>query len=316
MASPINAAPLFTENFDVDPSAAWTVNNNGSGTNAANFFYDYSTVGIPPAPNSGGTTRGLKLGANLATAPTSGSIPGITVSPTGKSFTGNYELKFDWWHNYIGPLNVGATGSTMLSEYGIMTSGTTPNFPGTADGVWFAATGDGQSATDYRVYSPERPTSYDIFPASGNPLDAHVTYLAGSRNSSALLYTTMFPAGATAPPGQTGAGFPTQTSSTPAGAAGFRWHQVSLKKVGDIVTWSVNGTPLATINTSFFTTGGSNILFGHADTNLTTNSNSALLQQLQFTLIDNVVVIPEPGSVALFGMSLLGLIGAARRRVA
>jgi hypothetical protein len=80
------AAPLYSENFDVDPSGNWTVNNNGAGTNAANFFFDYSTVGIPPAPHSAGTTRGLKLGANLnsATAPGSGNIPGITVSPTGE----------------------------------------------------------------------------------------------------------------------------------------------------------------------------------------------------------------------------------------
>src|SRR5262245_63176576 len=90
------AAPLYSENFDVDDTANWTVNNNGAGTNAANFFFDYSTVGIPSAPNSGGTTRGLKVGANLnpATAPASGNIPGISVSPTGKSFTGNYALKF------------------------------------------------------------------------------------------------------------------------------------------------------------------------------------------------------------------------------
>src|SRR5262245_45050318 len=103
-------ATLYSENFDADPTANWTVKNNGLGTNAANFFFDYSTAGIPSAPHStGGSTRGLKLGANLnsATAPAAG-IPGITASPTGQSFTGNYTLRFDWWANYIGPLNLGA----------------------------------------------------------------------------------------------------------------------------------------------------------------------------------------------------------------
>src|SRR5687768_7613913 len=82
------SAALFSADFETDTTSSWNVNNNGLGTNAANFFFDYSTVGIPSAPNStGGTTRGLKLGANLnsATAPTvSSQIPGISVSPTGQ----------------------------------------------------------------------------------------------------------------------------------------------------------------------------------------------------------------------------------------
>lgn len=315
-AAMTEAAFLYSENFDVDPTASWTVNNNGAGTNAADFFFDYSTVGIPPAPHSAGTTRGLKLGANLnpATAPASGNIPGISVSPIGQSFTGNYKLRFDWWENYIGPLDVGATGSTMLGEFGIMTSGTTANFPGTADGLFFAATGDGQSSADYRIYAPERPTSYDIFPGSGNPLDAHAVYAAGSRNQSAALYVATFPAGATAPGSQ--ASLPTQTAATPAGAAGFRWHDVIIEKTGPLVTWTVNGVLLGTVDTSQFTVpvGGTNILFGHADTNLTTNSSAALLQQLQFTLIDNVRVVPEPATAIVFVGWALCLAGLRRRR--
>lgn len=303
----LSMAALYSENFDVDPTANWTVNNNNLGTNAANFYFDYSTIGIPAAPNSGGTTRGLKIGANLdsLTAPTlTSQIPGISVSPTGFSASGDYKLRFDWWSNYIGPLNVGATGSTMLSNFGIMSSGTVSNYPGAADGVFFAATGDGQSASDYRIYSPERQTSYDIFPASGNPLDAHATYAAGSRNQTAALYTTLFPAGATAPGSQ--ASMPTQTSSTPAGAAGFRWHDVEITKLGSVVTWSINGTVIGTVDSQFFTTGGGNILFGMSDTNNTTNTNAQLLADLQFTLIDNVVVTPEPTSLAaLAGASLL-----------
>lgn len=317
LAPAADAAPLFSENFEVDPTANWNVNNNNLGTNAANFFFDYNSVGIPSAPNSsGGSTRGLKIGANLnsATAPTSG-IPGISVSPTGESFSGNYKLRFDWWHNYIGPLNVGATGSTMISTYGILTSGTSANLAGASDSVFFAATGDGQSASDYRAYSVERPTSYQVAPPSVNPLDLHNVYTAGSQNSSAALYTATFPAGATAPAAQQSA-FPTQTSSTSAGAAGFRWHQVEIEKLGNIVTWKVNGVLLSTLDTTQFIPplGGSNILFGHSDTNSSTNSNAANLQALQFTLIDNVEVVPEPSSVALCSLAAIGLAVAARRR--
>ena len=308
-----NAATLYSENFDVDPTASWNVNNNGNGVNAANFFFDYSTVGIPAAPNSGSSTRGLKLGANLGTAPTTGNIPGISVSPTGQSFSGDYTLTFDWWSNYIGPLNVGATGSTMLSTFGIQSSGTTSNFPGVADSVYFAATGDGQSSADYRIYSSEAPTSYAVGVTGVN---AHVVYAAGNTNQSAALYTTLFPAGATAPGSQSGEA--TQTSSTIAGAAGFRWHAVEIKKVGSIVTWSINGTLIATVNESLFTgtlPAGSNILFGMSDTNLSTNASPTLLDKLQFTLIDNVTVtdIPEPATLVLFGMAVAGAFCIRRR---
>jgi hypothetical protein len=309
------SAALFTADFETDTTANWTVNNNGVGTNAANFFFDYSGVGIPSAPNSaGGTTRGLKLGANLdpATAPATG-IPGISVSPTGQSFTGNYDLTFDWWSNYIGPLGVGATGSTTISTYGILTSGTTANFPGTADGVWFAATGDGQSAADYRIYSSERNVSYQIPPTA--PEDAHAVHLAGSRNNTAALYLATFPGGAAAPGSQ--AALPTQTGTTSAGAAGFRWNPVRISKLGNLITWSVNGAPLATVDTTSFTTptGGTNILFGMSDINSTTNSSAALLEQLQFTLIDNVqVTVPEPVTASLLGLAMIGMLGVSRRR--
>jgi hypothetical protein len=292
---------LFTENFDVDPTASWTVNNNGIGTNAADFFFDYSTVGIPPAPNSGGTTRGLKIGANLGPAPATG-IPGISVSPTGESFTGDYTLQFDWWHNFIGPLDVGATGSTMLSTYGVLSSGTSPNLAGAADSVFFAATGDGQSSADYRIYSSQVPTSH-LIPDPGG----FATYAAGDRNASAALYTGLFPAGATAPGSQ--AAIATQSGMTSAGAAGFRWHDVKITKSGSVVTWTVNGTLLGTIDTAGFTTptSGTNILFGHSDTNSSTNPDAAAMALLAFTLIDNVRVIPEPSSLALlaFGLSAL-----------
>ena len=76
----------------------------------------------------------------------------------------------------------------------------------------------------------------------------------------------------------------------------------------------MNGTLLGTVDTTSFAVpaGGSNILFGMADTNLTTNTNATQLDQLQFTLIDNVVVIPEPGSVML--LAGLGGISLARRK--
>src|SRR5262245_30572958 len=110
---------LYSENFDVDHTANWTV-NNGPSDEAHDFFFDYNTAGIPAAPNSGGTTRGLKLQANQA----NGIFSGVSVSPNGQNFAGDYTVRFDWWSNFNGPFPVGGSGSTQMTTYGIGTSGT------------------------------------------------------------------------------------------------------------------------------------------------------------------------------------------------
>ena len=61
LPSAVNSQVAFSDDFDVNHTANWNVNNNGNGVNAANFFFDYNVVGIPSAPHSsGGSTRGLR----------------------------------------------------------------------------------------------------------------------------------------------------------------------------------------------------------------------------------------------------------------
>ena len=96
-------------------------------------------------------TRGLKLQANQS----SGVFGGVSVSPNGQSFFGDYVLQFDWWENFNGPAPVGGSGSTQLGTFGVGTSGTSPQWPGgTQDSIWFGGTGDGNSSSDWRAYSP------------------------------------------------------------------------------------------------------------------------------------------------------------------
>lgn len=148
--------------------------------------------------------------------------------------------------------------------------------------------------------------------------DGHNTYAAGSQNNTAALYTTLFPAGASAPAAQTGISPTTQSGLTLAGTAGFRWHDVEINQTGTTVTWKVDGTLLATLDTSSLTnaTAGNNILFGMADTSTGAGTPSTIFEQLDFTLIDNVNVIqtPEPTTAALTGIGLAALAGFARRR--
>jgi hypothetical protein len=270
-------AALFSEDFEVDPTASWAV-NNGPSDEAHDFFFDYSTVGIPAAPGGAGT-HGMKLQANL----TDGVFSGMSVSPIGQSFSGNYVVRFDLWSNYNGPFPAGGSGSTNLSTYGVMTAGTSAQWPGVADGVWFANTGDGGSSADWRAYSPDATTSY----VDGDPV-----YAALTRNHTDPYYGL----------------FPQQTGLTSVGTGGMAWHQVTITVNNSIVIWRVDGLLLATVDTSGMTLGGGNIFFGHSDINSTssTDPNDAALL---FTLIDNIEVegrpIPEPATLALVGLAAL-----------
>ncbi len=293
-------APLYSQNFEVDSSASWTV-NNGPSDEAHDFFFDYSTVGIPKAPKSAlaDGTRGMKLQANLA----NGIFSGMSVSPTGQSFTAPYKVKFDWWANANGPFPAGGNGSTNLSTFGVGTSGTTAQWAGGAhDGIWFSATGEGGSSFDWRAYSPAAPGLYgdghSVYAAAGagNRNNTH-PYYAGFGNESAPAAQVLL--------------FPQQSGNTGVGTAGMTWHEVVIENDGVNVTWTVSGTLIATVPVGDDTVAtGNNIFFGHSDIN-GTSSNDANAAALLFTLIDNISVVPEPGSLAL---CLFGMIGLLIRR--
>jgi hypothetical protein len=301
------SAPLYLNRFETDTTATWTVNKGPATTDEAHdMFFDYSTVGIPPAPNSGPLgTRGMKLQANQS----SGIFGGMSVSPTGASFAGDYEVRFDWWASFNGPAPVGGSGSTQLSTFGVDTIGTTPQWPGgVQDSIWFGATGDGNSSSDWRAYSPTAPTSYTA------PSGVYAAGTGTSPDARNHLHPYYAGFGGVAAPAAHVALYAQQTGSTLVGSAGWEWHEVVIKKAGGNVTWTVDGTLIATVLAADDTVaGGSNIFFGHSDTNATSSTDPNDVNLL-FTLIDNVrVVVPEPGSFALLALGFVGL-AAARRR--
>lgn len=293
------SAQLYSENFEVDPTANWVV-NGGPSDEAADFFFDYGSIGIPAAP-SGAGTRGMKLQANLS----GGIFSGMSASPIGKNFTGNYKVTFDWWESFNGPAPVGGSGSTNLGTFGIGTAGTSAQWPGgTQDSLWFGGTGDGNSSVDWRAYSPAAATGYT---APSGVFAAGTGTSPDARNNTHPYYAGF---GSVTAPAAHVAAFPQQTGTTLVGSAGWEWHQVEINKLGDIVTWTVDGTLIATVDSSTFIFGGNNIFFGHSDINATssTDPNDAALL---FTLIDNIVVTPEPATLA---MLLLGGLPLLRRR--
>jgi hypothetical protein len=80
------------------------------------------------------------------------------------------------------------------------------------------------------------------------------------------------------------------------------------------MTWKVDGLLLATVPVGDDTAAtGNNIFFGHSDSNATSSSDANDVNLL-FTLIDNVVVVPEPSSLVLCLVAALGgLVSRGRR---
>ncbi|MEO6035880.1 MAG: Calx-beta domain-containing protein, partial [Verrucomicrobiota bacterium] len=302
---------VFSEDFETDHSldGTYRVNFTSSGVHLADLYFDYTAAGVPLSPHSTGTsTRALKMAANLV-SPASG-VTGVSVSPVGFGITSNFELRFDAWFNFNGPLPAGGSGSTQVGGAGYGTAGTTAQVAGVADSIYIGGTADGGSSADYRVYSPAHSVSYqDGVYQIGSSLDGSVkgdpasgfvyASVGGSRNASPnSYYETNFPPQAV-PLAQFNL-FPQQTNSsgTPANAPGssaagalaFKWHDVSLKKIANTITYSIDDILIATVDvTDAGTLGGTNILFNHYDINATTSSDPNRTN-LIFTLIDNVRV--------------------------
>jgi hypothetical protein len=298
----LSAQTLYSENFDADHTANWTV-NSGPGNNAANFFFDYSTAGIPSAPNAGGTTVGLKLEANYS----GGVFGGVSVSPTGLNLTGSYKVNFDIWWNFVGPAPAGGSGSTQITGAGIGTAGNTAQWAGgTQDSVYFGATGDGGSASDFRAYSTTAPTSY---PAG----DSVYAAPGGAINNSTAYYAAL---GGNTPPAAQTTLYSQQTGTTAAGAPAFAWHAGEIVNDGTTITFSLDNLLIATVDSSTVTLGGGDILFNQYDINAT-SSTDPNVRNLEFGLIDDVVVtqVPEPTMASLAVVGIAGFLLARRRLV-
>lgn len=297
----LQAQILFSAALDsADDAANWTVSASSSDTQAI-FGYDYSADGIPSAPNSsGGTTIGVKLTANNLDAVA--ATAGLSLSPNGQFFTGDYELRYDLWMNANGPFPAGGTGSTEFASVAIglpapalVWSGEAPvNIP------WFAVSGEGGAAQDFRAHV--RSTT-QLTPASG-------VFVAGTdanaRDNGHPYYATRFP-GQQPPAAQQTANPAVQTGTAADGTVGFAWRQVTVTKIGTMVEWAIDGTPIVSLDASLYPdlrTEG-NIALGYFDPFASISANP----EFSFGIVDNVVitVVPEPAvtSLALLGAGLL-----------
>lgn len=299
----LQAQTLFYAALDSAADAAnWTVFTSSADTEAI-FGYDYSADGIPPAPNSaGGTTIGVKFTANNLDAVAAAA--GLSISPNGQFFTGDYELRYDLWMNANGPFPAGGTGSTEFASVAIGLAAPALVWSGAAPAnvPWFAVSGEGGAAQDFRAHV--RGIA-QFTPASG-------VFVAGTdanaRDHGHPYYTSRFP-GQQPPPGQQAANPTVQTGTAADGTIGFAWRQVTVTKVGTVVEWSIDGTPIVSLDAGLYPdvrTEG-NIALGYFDPFNSISANP----EFSFAIVDNVLitVVPEPGvaALALLGAGVLAL---------
>ncbi|MFH1747058.1 MAG: hypothetical protein ABIG44_08440 [Planctomycetota bacterium] len=247
----------FADDFDAGNSAAnWTLHTY-AGDYSADFAFDYSTRGIPPAPNStGGTTIGLHFTANNNDEVA--NVDAVSAYPIGVNLSHNRTLKLDMWLNYNGGAG-GGTGSTEFATFGLNHAGTDVTWPynPNCDGFWFAVDGEGGSVDDYQVYTSRTMLSV----ATGG-------YAAASRNHTADFYQWLFPN----PPFET------------AGVPGKQWVEVEISQRDGVIEWRLNGMLIAIRLDTTFTSG--NLMLGYMDTYI----SIADPREDNFVIYDNVRV--------------------------
>ncbi|MCC6232808.1 MAG: hypothetical protein IT580_09205 [Verrucomicrobiales bacterium] len=304
----LHAAPLFEDSFDTDTSANWTIKTGyfeGSATDdySAEWGVDYSQLkykfytaidtfeelAIPAAPSSTGTaTKALKLSVNKKDDLAERFA--INLYPKGKTFSGDYVVKFDLFMNH-GAFTDNGVGTTEYALFGINHGGEYSNwfalsgtglsdpFKTTAvgrdnsDGLFFGVTSEGGAARDYVALDgggaglPPVPRLAD---GSGGLLDRNGDGTLDTNDPEGF-FTTVFHSSQFEGPGM----------------LGKRWVRVEVSQVNNVVTWKMDGHLFAQrTNDTAFKSG--TLMLGLSDP----FTSIADPRDETFVLIDNLRVEP------------------------
>jgi hypothetical protein len=216
------------------------------------------------------------------------------------------------------------TASTVFYGCGYGTAGTTDTTPGHTDAIWVGALSDNGTTAQLRMYGPSKQSSYQDFDyqssgtgTPGFPGDPFVYNVGNSVNGLGtrnMISTTLNPPYT---PGQMSTNlannvawrnifppspvplaqqtlYPQQTNnySLP-GFFAFKWHDVSVEKVGNVIIYKMDGNIIATANySSAGTPPGSFLTFIASRTGSTAASPASGNQytNLNFSLFANIVV--------------------------
>lgn len=292
-------AQSWFDDFETADSAS-RYNVFASGADyTVDFGYDYGSwaaiepqfnFSIPSAPNSGGTTKGLKIAVNdLA-----GARQAVSLFPKAFSVTPNHVMRFDMWMNWNGdPAVGGGAGSTETASFGSSQNGEGVRWRSgtqTEDNLWFSVNGEGGSSAtsslmrDYTVY---KGTLRQFGDAGG-----YAATGTGREDHANAYYQALFPAA--------------DAAKQIPGSPGRRWVQVEIRQFEGTTTWLMDGTVIAT-QTGIPSEAG-NVFLGYID------DFNSMSHGDSFVVFDNFSVVPEPASMLALGLGALGVLARRLRR--
>ncbi len=275
---------FLSDNLDSNTSANWFIATNKSDSRAT-WAFDYSLradrsgPGVPQNPFYTASTKALKLEANISSGT---AINVITLSPKSINISGDFQLRFDAWHNFTGPAPGGGTGSTEFMSAGICSPGNVLTWPTNSlnSGVFVAQDSDGDVAAvnaitpDYGMYTNVNGTTAALLMTTNTHCYAAVNGTNPSTWHGNSYYTNV--SGATAPSipsSETNSimsGAANQTGTEVVGVFAFKWHEVILKKTGSgtgttNISWYIDGFRIASVTNAFTPANGTNISIGYFD---------------------------------------------------
>ena len=282
------SAQQFTP--DLDNEAGWTI--VGTSDTAYEFGFDYSKFGIPSPPNGEGTT-GLWMAANI----TEGVDSRISATPDAGSFSGQYEVQFDFF------LNFNSSGGT--TEFGGGFVGFDPAAASPFSGAGLIGNTDGDSPRDYRLYK-------DV---NEQFIESEQYDISSQDNSEDADLMAKFPGQSTpAAQGDAAVFNPTNAIVTaPDGTLGYGWHtmKINVDSGAGTANFLIDDFSIGTINSNV---GDAVNLEGQVALSFADIFPSVSTKpEFSFGVFDNLTVtqVPEPSSALL---SIVGLIGLLRLR--
>jgi len=321
LATSGRAQQIYSEDFsDPNDVTNWVVNYSHTGSNYVNFQFDYTTIGIPPAPHSqNGNTKGLKMSPDItAGSLINGAVAGVSVTPTNFSISQNFDMHADMWINYngTGPASLttggGGSGSTIVYGCGYGTAGTSAQVAGGCDSIICGMQTDNGSSAEIRMYGSSAigNSSYQngVYQSTGttspsfpgepfvynNPTGTRAFYNQATWTAvPSPNWTNFFPS--VKPPQAEIDLYHQQTNiQCNLGAPVFGWHDVEVQKVGNIIVYLVDGHVAATGNySSAGTPAGDKLVFTAFDINSSPSLDTNFVN-LNFVVFANIVVSNFP----------------------